>query len=99
MRLTLAGLLSRLQAVARRAHAGPGGRGGGETELGAVAIVVAAQVDTCWRGKVLHLDSDQTENKTTYILIYIKYTIYILYTNLNLYIKYKMQIYIKYKSY
>lgn len=74
MRLTLAGLLSRLQAVARRAHAGPGGRGGGETELGAVAIVVAAQVDTCWRGKVLHLDSDQT-----YILIYIKYTIYILY--------------------
>lgn len=85
MRLTLAGLLSRLQAVARRAHAGPGGRGGGETELGAVAIVVAAQVDTCWRGKVLHLDSDQT-----YILIYIKYTIYILYTNVNLYIKYKM---------
>lgn len=43
--LTFTGLLSRLQAVSSCAHAGPGCQGGGQTQLGAVSIVVTAKVD------------------------------------------------------
>lgn len=44
--LTLTGLLSRFQAVAGGAHAGSGCGRGGQTQLGTVSIVVAAQIDS-----------------------------------------------------
>lgn len=43
-RRTLARLLPCAQTVSCRAHAGPGGRGGGEAQLGAVSVVVTAEI-------------------------------------------------------
>ena len=47
--VTFTGLLSRFEAVPGGTHAGPGGGGGGEAQLGAVPIVVTAQVDAYCR--------------------------------------------------
>lgn len=44
--LTFTGLLSCLEAVSSGAHAGPGCWWGGQTQLGAVSIVVTTQIDT-----------------------------------------------------
>ena len=51
MGITFTGLLSRLKAVSGGTHAGPGGGGCGEAQLGAVSIVVTAQVDPYCRTK------------------------------------------------
>lgn len=42
--LTLTRLLPRAQAVSGSAHAGSGGRGGGETQLGTVSVVITAEI-------------------------------------------------------
>lgn len=57
--LTLTGLLPRLQAVSSSAHAGPGCWRGRQTQLGAVSIVVTAQVDTSYREMGQLLDRSQ----------------------------------------
>lgn len=49
-RRTLARLLPCAQAVSCGAHAGPGGRGGGETQLGTVSIVFTAEIGA-WEHK------------------------------------------------
>lgn len=43
-RRTLTGLLASAQAVSCCAHAGPGAWGGGETQLGTVSVVIAAEI-------------------------------------------------------
>lgn len=48
---TLTGLLPSTQAVSCSAHAGSGGWGGGETQLGTVSIVIAAEIGA-WKHKV-----------------------------------------------
>ena len=47
---TFTRLLSRAQAVSCCAHAGSGGRGGGETQLGTVSIVNTAEI-SAWEHK------------------------------------------------
>ena len=51
MGVTFTGLLFRLEAVSGGTHAGPAGGGGGKAQLGAVSIVVTAQVDPSCRTK------------------------------------------------
>uniref|UniRef100_A0A3P8STH7 G-protein coupled receptors family 1 profile domain-containing protein n=1 Tax=Amphiprion percula TaxID=161767 RepID=A0A3P8STH7_AMPPE len=56
-------LLPSAQAVSCRAHAGSGGRGGGEAQLGTVSIVIAAKI-AAWEHKSTQTNT-QNKSKTS----------------------------------